>query len=244
MFYLLLTAYCLLFTYLTWKNFHSGLFLLFLLLPTYLIRFNIGPLPTTLLEVMIWILIIIWLIKYNRSIIFNLKSLILNHKSLFIAVALFLIAATISVFTSIDLRAAAGEWKAFYFEPILVFIILITSLNKNNFNNNQKISNFQISPATAGSRLHSGTISKQFSIYKFLNFQISNPINIVIYALILSGLFTSLLAIYQHFTGWLVPYSFWQNHSTFRVTAWYGFPNAVGLFLAPLVPLVIYLIIQ
>ena len=74
----------------------------------------------------------------------NLKSLILNHKSLFIAVALFLIAATISVFTSIDLRAAAGEWKAFYFEPILVFIILITSLNKNNFNNNQKISNFHI----------------------------------------------------------------------------------------------------
>ena len=41
-----------------------------------------------------------------------------------------------------------------------------------------------------------------------------------------------------------MPYSFWENQNTFRVTAWYGFPNAVGLFLAPLIPLAIYLIKQ
>jgi O-antigen ligase len=58
----------------------------------------------------------------------------------------------------------------------------------------------------------------------------------------LSGLITSILAFYQHFTGWLVPEAFWQNQNTFRVTAWYGFPNAVGLFLAPLVPLAFFLI--
>jgi len=195
--------FILLFTFITAIRFRTGLFLLFLLLPTYLIRFNIGSLPTTLLEIMIWIILIVWILKYRGSIILNLKSSILNHKLLFIASAIFLTATTISIFTSVDIRSAAGEWKAFYVEPILVFIILVTS-------------------------------------YKLL--VTKNFINKIIYALILSGLITSTLAIYQHFTGWMVPDAFWENRNTFRVTAWYGFPNGVGLFLAPLLPLTIYLI--
>ena len=41
-----------------------------------------------------------------------------------------------------------------------------------------------------------------------------------------------------------MPWDFWQNNASYRVTAWYGFPNGVGLFLAPLVPLAIYLVIH
>ena len=66
-------------------------------------------------------------------------------------------------------------------------------------------------------------------------------INNILLALIISGLITAILAIYQHFTGWLVPEAFWSNRQTYRVTAWYGFPNGVGLFLAPLIPFAIYL---
>jgi hypothetical protein len=62
----------------------------------------------------------------------------------------------------------------------------------------------------------------------------------IIGGLVLSGLAVSLLAIYQHFTGWLVPYSFWANRNTYRVTAWYGFPNAVGIYLGMIVPLLVY----
>ena len=40
---------------------------------------------------------------------------------------------------------------------------------------------------------------------------------------------------------WIVPHSFWANRNTYRVTGWYGFPNGVGLLLAPLIPIAIYL---
>ncbi len=203
--WILYTLYFIFFTFIAWHRFRLALALFFLLLPTYLIRFSIGPLPTTLLEIMLWIIIIIWIIKFNKNIIYHLSSIIKQNKLLSIAILLFLISATISVFTSINLRSALGEWKAFYVEPILIFFILIT--------------NYKL------------LITKKF-------------VNNLLFALILSGLLTSLLAIYQHFTGWLVPYDFWQNQNTFRVTAWYGFPNAVGLFLAPLIPLSIYLITQ
>ncbi len=211
-FAVLIIIYCLLFTFITWHRFNFALAFLFFCLPTYLIRFNLGPLPTTLLEVMIWIITIVWLIKYRENIQYLISN-IKHNKSLFLATALFLLAATISIFTSINLRSALGEWKAFYMEPIIVFLILITTIQPRY--KTQTISNIQ--------------------------YPISNNI---ILALTLCGLLTSLLAIIQHFTGWLVPYDFWQNENTFRVTAWYGFPNAVGLFLAPIVPLAFYLILR
>jgi len=51
------------------------------------------------------------------------------------------------------------------------------------------------------------------------------------------------LALLQHFTGWGVPPPFNgvpippATEAEFRSTAFYGFPNAIGLFLAPLLPL-------
>ncbi len=209
----MIIAYCLLFTFLAWRNFNFALAFLFFCLPTYLIRFNLGPLPTTLLEVMIWIITIVWLIKYHKNIQYLISN-IKNNKSLFISLSLFILAATISIFTSINTRAALGEWKAFYIEPIIVFLILITTLGP-------------------GYRLQDTGYRQQND---------HNPINNILIALTFCGLLTSLLAIYQHFTGWLVPDAFWANRNTFRVTAWYGFPNAVGLFLAPIMPLTLYLI--
>jgi len=203
LFYSLLTIYLIIFTFIAWKDFTNGLFLFFLLLPTYLIRFNLGPLPTTLLEAMLWILTIIWLIRSDNR--YQIAGIIKQNKLLFIGITLFLISATISIFTSNNLRAALGEWKAFYLEPILLFLILVTS--------------------------YQSLVTKKL-------------INKIILALIISGLVTSILATYQHFTGWQVPYAFWQNRNTFRVTAWYGFPNGVGLFLAPLIPFLFYFIVQ
>jgi len=69
--------------------------------------------PTTLLEVMFGIIFFVWIIKLNKETILNLKSKIINHKFFFIGSGLFLLGATISIFTSLDTRAALGEWKAF-----------------------------------------------------------------------------------------------------------------------------------
>ena len=183
----------------TFRKLEHGLILLFTLLPAYLIRFSIGPLPTTLLEVMIWILGIAWLTKIRET---RLKEFFRENKLFSAGMLLFVLGATISIFTSVDTRAALGEWKAFYIEPIIVFLILVDTVKEKK-------------------NLHA-----------------------IITGLLFSGLSVSILAIYQHFTGWMVPHAFWANRDTYRVTAWYGFPNAVGLFLAPLCMLAIYMIIE
>lgn len=180
---------------------------LFALLPTYLIRFQIGFLPTTVLEILIWLIFAVWIIQIIREkrighLKKELGAWIAENKILFGSICLFLLSATISIFTSINPRTALGEWKAFYIEPILLFFILILSIREKKY------------------------------------------IHAMLAGLLLCGLVTALLAIYQHFTGWMVPNAFWANRNTFRVTAWYGFPNAVGLFLAPLFILALYFVID
>lgn len=54
----------------------------------------------------------------------------------------------------------------------------------------------------------------------------------IISGFLLSGALLTSLAIFQHYTGWMVPWDFWENRDTFRVTGWYGFPNGVGFILA------------
>ena len=105
--------------------------LIFFALPSYLIRFDMVHSPTTLLEVMFGIIVVVWTVRYREWIMEHGTWIIRRHKILFCAIALFLLAATISVFTFGNLRGALGEWKAFYFEPILLFLILITTLNQN-----------------------------------------------------------------------------------------------------------------
>ncbi|MDP2693022.1 MAG: O-antigen ligase family protein [bacterium] len=209
----LIILFIALFTFLSWRKLDLGLFFIFLFLPSYLIRFKFAGIPSTLLEIIVWIVFLIYLAKIitNKTLksqISNLKSYVKDNPSLFIAIILFLLAATISVFTSIDMRSALGEWKAFYIEPFLLFIVLISlPLSEGD--------------AQGGQR---GSLAEK-----------------ILFALVLCGLATSLLAIYQHFTGYMVPWKFWENGATFRVTGWYGFPNGVGLFLAPIFPLAIYL---
>lgn len=55
-------------------------------------------------------------------------------------------------------------------------------------------------------------------------------------ALAWTALVIGVLAVFQRFTNFAVPYP-WNVTGEFRATAFYGFPNAIGLFLAPLVPL-------
>ena len=213
---ILITFFVFAYAALAWRRFNIALSLLFLLLPAYLIRFEIGPLPTTLLEAMIWVIILVWLVKNWRQLPHSIFAWLLSrqNRSLVIAVALFLLGATLAVFTSAHTRAALGEWKAFYIEPVLLFLVLTTVFIKKG---------------------SSGDSQERLA---------SNPPDLILLSLIAGALATSALAIYQHYTGWLVPHAFWANRNTYRVTAWYGFPNAVGLFLAPIVPLSAYLVKQ
>lgn len=49
-----------------------------------------------------------------------------------------------------------------------------------------------------------------------------------------SALFTALFAIYQKISGNFISNPFWAAEETRRVVSWFTYPNAVGLFLAPI----------
>ena len=51
------------FAYLTYRDFKLALTVLLALLPMYLIRFNVGPVPTTLLECLVLVILGFWFFK-------------------------------------------------------------------------------------------------------------------------------------------------------------------------------------
>ncbi len=215
MFSLLLITYYLLFLFLSIKDLKWAVYLIVFTLPTYLIRFQLGPLPMTLLEGEILILFLVWLIKSlshknahlplsdNGRQVKALKQDLKNKNLLLLYcfIVLLLLTATISMFISPNLRAAAGIWKAYFVEPILFFIIFISVIKKQNL----KI------------------------IFKVLSFQV---------------LVLSFFAIYQKLTGAFIPREFWANQATRRVTSVFPYPNALALYLAPLSVLFLGILVE
>jgi len=105
-----------------------GVYLVVFCLPLYLIRFKIFNIPTTALELMIYGLFIIWLIKIIRSKNQELRIKIIEK--LIIPVVLILIGVSIATIFSWDLRVSLGIWKAWFIDPILFFIVVV-SIIKN-----------------------------------------------------------------------------------------------------------------
>lgn len=57
-------------------------------------------------------------------------------------------------------------------------------------------------------------------------------------ALGVTALYISVFAIIQKLTnGWLVPYDYWYRGEGPRVTSFYSYPNAIGLFVGPIIAL-------
>ena len=99
-------------------------FLLPLLLPLYVVRFQIGPLPTTVLEVIILTLTVAWIVTrkeegirqaWKRSSVWHLPA------------GLWITAGAIGVITAwvngFDPVAALGLFRAYFVEPLVVFFI-------------------------------------------------------------------------------------------------------------------------
>ncbi|MFH1668238.1 MAG: O-antigen ligase family protein [Candidatus Komeilibacteria bacterium] len=210
---ILIFIFYLCFSVFIWKDLLRGIYLITLLLPTYLIRFEIFNIPLTLLEGMIWILFLFWLIKLyldkelNLTISAWLKSKftksereqgsmhnIVPHKLRWPVLAI-LATTTIALCWSPNLQAAAGIWKAFFIEPILFFMVMIYHVRK--YNHIQKIIN----------------------------------------ALAILSIIIFVYAVIQKLTGWNITNLDWYLPETRRITTFFGYPNANGLFLAPLAAL-------
>ncbi len=223
-FLLLLIIYLIIFTFLSWKNQRWAIFLILAALPSYAVRFNIGNIPMTLLEEMILILFFIWVARKTKLSLTNKRSV--NDWSL-ISNFQFLISNKISQsFGSTQdklLNFLISNLK--FTLPITIFLLSAT------------ISIF-ISP----NKLAALGIWKAYFIEPVLFLIVfidvlkenKNFYNFIASALSIPALYISIFAIYQKFTGFLVPLEYWQN-SYHRVTSFFSYPNAIGLLLAPIV---------
>jgi len=169
--------------------------LLIAALPTYLIRFNILNLPLTLLEVMILIAFGVWFFKFFTP---EIKNILHNQekrlsypysREIILLIILSFIATGVSGFNT----GALGIWKAYFFEPILFFILV-------------------------------------FNVFKD-----KKEFTKIFWALAISAAIISAFAIFQKITGLFIANPTWAAAESRRAVSFFGYPNAVGLYLAPLI---------
>ncbi len=181
-----------------------GVPILILGLPLYLVRLKILGVPTTLLELLFWLVFVFWFASNFKFIRNRIKN---NSKSAKYPFSLFIVVFAVSSFIALVVSgfstSALGIYKSYFIEAIL-FYVLVFNYFKNTKNRER-----------------------------------------VFWALALSAFIMSVFAIYQKITGNFIANPFWQAEETRRVTSFFPYPNALGLYLGPIsVFLYFYLIKQ
>ncbi len=172
-----------------------------LALPTYLIRLGYFGLPTTVLEIMWGGLVLSWAVVYGRKDWPMIKSFFNTHRWFGLFFVLFFLASIVGIIASDMWFKSLGQWRAYFFEPMFLFLILVGRSKEINW-------------------------------------------RLPLFGLLSSGLVVSLVAILQKFFSGLYPPSLWNDVVDGRVTSFFTSPNAVGLFLLPMVPVVVWLVIN
>jgi MFS family permease len=194
---LLILIIAIAFAIIAYKKLELATLILIGALPLYVIRFSFLSLPTTLLEILIGLLFIIWFFK-NYNLIFtklkqNFKKGQINKRYPFDweLIVWLIIALASAMSLGLSLKSL-GIWRAYFFEPALLFIIFVNLINTKE------------------------------KIIK------------VAYTLSISALVISIIAAFQYFTGLFIPNAFWSTVSGRRATSLFSYPNAIGLYLAPI----------
>ena len=180
------------------KNFQFALSFVVFALPAYLIRFDFFGVPYTMLEVMIWVLFLVHLyfllVQHGVS---GLRRVLAHPSSEFlslrIAMALFLVTATVALIISRDFVSGLGVWKAYFLQPILFALMVIQSTRDRE------------------------------------------DLKRIFVAMGLSVLSVFIFGVFQKFTGWKLNPIYMIDGRVDRITSFYGFPNAIGLYVAPVV---------
>lgn len=178
-------------------------------LPSYLLRFKVWGLPSTILELMIWLVLAVWLVNNYAKIGSRIKQRWqglasassgqggVNRYPFDWEMVVILVVAWLASWVAEDGRAALGIFKAYFFDAIVFYVLYINILGrKENL------------PRVAR-------------------------------ALGLSAVLVSGVAWYQGLVDmqWLNPV--WSQQSPVRATAIFPYANAVGLYLAPIVMILI-----
>src|SRR5712691_7076625 len=92
-------------------------------MPLYVVRYRVGPLPTTLLESVILVTIAMYVVSVVQAGTWRLRRTPIE-----IPAAVFMVAAVIGIGVSFDHVGALGQFRAFFLEPIVIFYIALDML--------------------------------------------------------------------------------------------------------------------
>lgn len=164
--------------------------LILALLPAYLIRIKILNVPSTILELLIVVFLLVSAKDFDRRSLEKIKKLgMLNW-----AVILFVLAGVISTMVSAEKAKAIGQLKAFIIEPVLFFYAVVITVKTKE------------------------------------------ELNTVLRWLFVSAGAISLFGLIQYLTYINLPLRFWGNGAEIeRITSVFDYPNALSLFLGPLI---------
>lgn len=153
--YSLLLIFLLFFVYIAWRNFRMALYLILLFTPLYLVRFSILSIPTTLLEILIYITFLIWLyLFFTKKVKFEWTIL----KPYILPVGLIFVGLLVGVLTSTDKIMSLGIIKGWFIGPLLLFVMLVSNLNRQ----------LHVKKAITAMML-SGTVLSLIAIYQVLS---------------------------------------------------------------------------
>ncbi|MCB9803088.1 O-antigen ligase family protein [Candidatus Nomurabacteria bacterium] len=122
-------AFC--FGALAYHNLLKALALLIFLLPSYLWRLSFFGLPSSFLELLILALFLIFLIKdqnWRKFNFFQAKENLLSKKWQAL-LFLWLLASLFALFVNFNF-SSLGLWRAYFLEPMMVFLVFIYAINK------------------------------------------------------------------------------------------------------------------
>lgn len=128
---ILLFIFFILFFALCVKDKFLAICLLIFLIPLYLVRFSIFDIPTTVLEIMIYLLFITWFfLEGKSSFLYKRVKFRKEEKSFFIGIFLLFVGVFFSVFVSEDTRTSLGVFKGFFVDPLLFFLVFISVIKE------------------------------------------------------------------------------------------------------------------
>ncbi len=189
------------FAYLAFRRLDWAMLTIIASLPSYLLRFKLFGLPSTILELMIWLTLAVWLCKNYANLSSGIKSRWqgrgLARYPFDWEMVVILALAWLATWVARDSQAALGIFKAYFFDAIVFYLLYINILGpKENLPR-------------------------------------------VMRAMTCSAALVSAVAWYQGLVDmtWLNP--IWSHQNPPRATSVFPYANAVGLYLAPIIVILI-----
>lgn len=96
------------------------------LLPAYVVRFKIGPLPTTVLEIVVLVTLVVFTVAYGWQ---GYKDAWSKLKDIRYPLVAFVVASLAAVFWSPALVQGLGLWRAYVLEPVLLLAAFVVAID-------------------------------------------------------------------------------------------------------------------